>query len=367
MIRVLHYGLSSNLGGIETYLWNLARTVDRETYRFDYLYSDTGREPALSAELAELGGRFHGVTPRRVSPTRNRQELTDLITPERFDLVHFHAISASYVEPVRAALRSGVKTIAHSHGSGASRSPLTQILHRFNSRTLPWHRVTSVAVSDEAGRWMFGRQGTFAVIPNGIDVDTFRFDAQRRDEVRPSLGLNPGSFVVGQVGAFLPAKNQEFSLDVFAELLRVRPDSTLLFVGAGPLENIVRKRAGELGLGGKVLFLGSRHDIPALMSAMDALLLPSRFEGLPLVALEAQASGLPCCISEAVPPSVLLLPAAQCLPLRAGPAAWATALIEGASSQTREGAAADRVGAAGYAVAANTAAVEDLYARLTQA
>ncbi|MFN2347510.1 MAG: glycosyltransferase, partial [Dermatophilaceae bacterium] len=310
MIRILHYGLSSNLGGIETYLWNLARTVDRGTYRFDFLYSDIGRVPALSRELAAQGCSFHGVTARRVSPRRNRQELAELITPERLDILHFHANTASYVEPVRAALRSGVNVIVHSHNAGTSRSPVTQILHRVNRTTMPWSRIKKVAVSQAAGRWMFGRGDGFEVIPNGIDVDAFRFDPRAREQVRASLGLGSEHFVVGQVGGFLPAKNQGFSLDVFVEVLRVRPDSVLLFVGTGPLEERARSRARELSIDDRVHFLGRRDDIPPLMSAMDALLFPSRYEGFGLVALEDQAAGLPCCVSEAIPPAVLVLPTA---------------------------------------------------------
>lgn len=364
MIRVLHYGLSSNLGGIETYVWNLARTIDRETYRFDFLHSDTGRAPALSAEFAALGSRFHGVTPRRASVTRNRRELAELLIPERFDVLHFHAISASYLEPVIAAVRVGLTTVVHSHGSGTSRSLITQILHRVNSRLTPWRQVARVAVSDQAGSWMFGQRSTFEVIPNGVAVDSFRFDPMAREETRRSLALDPKDLVIGHVGAFLPAKNQEFSLEVLREMLKSLPTATLLLVGSGPLEDKVRARASDLDLADRVRFLGTRHDVPKLMSAMDALLLPSRYEGLPLVALEAQAAGLPCLVSEAVPPSVLVLPTARRIPLTSGPGAWAFAVpTEFASSRE---AGAQVVAGAGFSVEVNTARVEDLYARVTQ-
>lgn len=364
MIRVLHYGMGSNLGGIETYLWNLARTIDRNTYQFDFLYSDTGRVPALAAELAELGSSFHGVTPRRVSITRNRRELAELITPDRFDILHFHANTASYVEPVRAGLRGGVPVIVHSHNAGTSRSPVTQILHRVNSRLTPWRRVTRVAVSEAAGRWMFGRRSGFEVVPNGVDVDAFRFDPRTRMQRRRSLGLGAHDFVIGHVGAFLPAKNQEFSLEVLRELLTDKPSAMLLFVGTGPLEEKARARVTELGVQDRVRFLGRQDDMPALMSAMDRLIFPSRYEGFGLVALEAQAGGLPCCVSEAVPASVLVVPSAQRLPLSAGPGAWATALLT-EFAPSREG-GAQVVAAAGFSVESNSAHVADVYARVAQ-
>ena len=138
----------------------------------------------------------------------------------------------------------------------------------------------------------------------------------------------------------------------------------LLFVGTGPLEETVRVRANRLGLGDRVRFLGRRDDIPALMSAMDALIFPSRYEGFGLVALEAQAAGLPCVVSEAVPSGVLVLPTARRLPLTSGPSGWASAVpTEFASSRAD---AAQVVASAGFSVEANTNRVEDVYARVTQ-
>lgn len=362
MIRVLHYGLSSNLGGIETYLWNLARTIDAERYHFDFLYSDTGRPPALFEEFTELGCRFHGVTPRRVSVTRNRRELAELLTPERYDLLHFHVNTASYVEPARAALRAGVPVVVHSHNAGTSRSPVTQVLHHLNSRLTPWRRVTRVAVSQEAGRWMFGRGSTFEVIPNGIDIDAFRFDPRARALVRHSLDIGSDVFVLGQVGAFLAAKNQEYSLEILREVLVSRPDALLIFVGTGALEDKVRARARQAGFGDRVRFLGRRDDVAALMSAMDALVFPSRYEGFGLVALEAQAAGLSCVVSEAVPASVLVAPTARRAALAAGPQHWAQLLLTD-PAPSRAG-SADVVASAGFSVQANTARVEDVYARV---
>lgn len=323
MIRVLHYGMNRNLGGIETYLLNLARTIDSRRLHFDFLYSDLGQQPVFASDLP--GSSFYPVTPRRTSPHRNREDLRRLFAEERFDILHFHAVSASYVQPVLEALRADVRVLVHSHGSGAASSLLTRTMHRWNQHILPWRRISKVAVSGEAGRWMFGSQ-PFEVIHNGIDVESFGFRPHLRSSTRDALGLDSESFVIGQVGALLPVKNHAFTLRAFRAVRNRRPDAMLLLVGAGPLEANLRREADELGVGEAVRFLGRRDDIPALLSAMDCLLLPSLHEGLPIVALEAQAAGLPCWLSSPVTSEVVLTPDCHRLPLDS-PAVWAERIL----------------------------------------
>lgn len=360
MIRVLHYGMSPNLGGIETYLLNLARTVDASRFQFDFLYSDQGQLPVFAPDLP--ASRFFGVTPRRVSPKRNRRELEELLTNEQFDILHFHANTASYVAPVKAALRHGVRVIYHSHNAGASRSRLTRALHLWNRRTLRWDKITKVAVSSEAGRWMFGAQ-PFQVIHNGIDVDAFAFDGQARVAVRAELGIAEDVFVVGSVAAFLPAKNHAFLLRVFAELARRDPGARLLLVGSGPLEEAVHRQVRDLGLGESVLFLGRRSDVPQVLAAMDRLLFPSVHEGFGLVALEAQASGLPCVLADTITPEVAVTPLVQRLSLSISPGEWAEAL-HGQSELADRHAGRAAVHAANFSLQSTGELVSSLYRSL---
>lgn len=361
MIRVLHYGMGPNLGGIETYLFNLARALDPTGVHSDFLYSDTGSLPVFAAELEPLGCRFFGVTPRRSNPKRNRRDLEDLFRRERFDILHFHAASASYVQPVRAALAHGVHVVVHSHNANASRSPLSRALHRWHRGTLPWDRVTRLAVSQEAGRWMFGNR-TFEVIRAGIDVEAFAFRADARAAVRSSLDIDGGTLVVGQVGAMRPAKNHTFTLAVFDELVRRNPDARLLLVGTGPLEGHILRRVDDLGLRDKVLFLGRRTDVPDLLAAMDALLFPSLHEGFGLVALEAQASGLPVIMSDQVPPDANITPLCHALPLAESPETWAEAVSNAAPVNDRPQ-GARLVADAGVTADAVAAQIASIYRR----
>ena len=173
---------------------------------------------------------------------------------------------------------------------------------------------------------MFGSQ-KYDVIHNGIDVDGFAFRPEARKRIRAELDLEPDAFVVGSVAAFLPAKNHAFVLEIFDEVVRRDAGARLLLVGSGPLEEQVREQVKKLGLENHVRFLGRRSDVPDVFCATDRLLLPSLHEGFPLVTVEAQASGLPCLISESITPEVVVSSLAQRLSLARTPSTWADALM----------------------------------------
>lgn len=358
-LRVIHYGMSPNLGGIETYLLNLARNLGSEIHS-DFLFSDYGRLPWFAPELKPTGSQFFGVTPRRVSILQNRRDLVELFRREAFDILHFHANTVSYVAPLRAALGQGVRVILHSHNAGASRSRLTRALHNYHRQTIPWSRITRAAVSNEAGRWMFGKR-TFDVIHNGIDIEGFAFKPNAREDVRATWGASPSDLVVGQVGVFLPAKNHLFALSVFCETLRRRPEALLVLVGDGPGQEDIRARALELGVAHRVQFLGRRSDMPRVMAGFDVLLMPSLHEGFPIVTIEAQASGLPCLLSDHITPEVVVSPSCTRLSLTVPASVWAERAVASNCGDRLLGQQA--VMEAGYSLEANAAAVGNLYRR----
>ena len=180
--------------------------------------------------------------------------------------------------------------------------------------------------------------------------------------VRAKWGAAPGSLVVGQVGAFLPAKNHTFTLEVFAQVQRHRTDAILVLVGDGPERPAIRQRVDALGLTQSVRFLGRRTDVAAVMAGMDLLVMPSLHEGFGLVALEAQASGLPCLLSDAIPPEVVVSSTCRQLPLAAPAQAWAEQLVASAGVDRALG--LETVRASGYSVEANAAAIASIYRRL---
>ena len=214
----------------------------------------------------------------------------------------------------------------HSHNSGTSRSLVTNLLHRINSLTLPMAEVSKIAVSHPAGRWIFGEASSYAVIHNGVDVDRFAFRADVRERARSDLDLGDG-FVVGNVGAFLPAKNHAFLISIFKRVLAQAPNAKLLLIGTGPLQQEIRKTVITSGIDDKVLFLNQRADVPDLLSAMDCMVFPSLYEGFPLAVVEAQAAGLPIVLSDVTTSEVAVAEMCSYLPLSLDPALWAQAIV----------------------------------------
>ena len=303
-VRVLHYGLSWNCGGIENALLRYTTHVDRDVFRFDFLCSQDSA-PCHRRALSEFGCRFFPIRSRRTSPRGQRRDIEAVIAGCRYDVVHCHLNTLSYVTPVAVALKQKIPTIVHSRNAGTKSSMVTLALHVINGARLPWQRITKAAVSAAAAQWLFGASTDVHVINNGIEVSRFSFNMERRLAIRSELGLGD-HLVIGHVGAFLEAKNHALIVEVFSALLASRPSAALVLVGGGPGTEAIRNMVASMGLAEHVHFLGPRTDVPDLLSAFDVFLFPSKYEGFPNAVLEAQTSGLPCVVSNRITPEVLL-------------------------------------------------------------
>lgn len=297
-IRVAHVIGKMVGGGVEQVVMNYYRHVDRKRVQFDFLV-DADSTLVPREEIESLGGRVFVIPPYQHFVAYQR-ELVRLFQQELWPIVHSHVNSLS-VFPLRAAKRAGVPVrIAHSHstsGKGELARNVTKAALRPLSNIYPTYRM---ACSRYAGEWLFGKCANFEVVHNAIDLPHFAFDARARVEARAELGLNDNQLVILHVGRFMEQKNHRFLMGVFEEVARRRADAALLLAGDGELRPDVERRVDELGLSGRVLFLGQRLDVNRLYSAADVFVLPSLYEGLPVVSVEAQASGLPCILSDAI-------------------------------------------------------------------
>ena len=326
MIRILHCVNQMNRAGLETMLMNTFRALDREQISFDFLTHRS--EPGdYDEEIRALGGRIYRM-PRLYPwnyPAYFRAMDGFFREHPEYTVVHSHIDAMSFL-PLLAARRAGIPIrIAHSHSTGIDldyKYPLKQ-MYRLLLPTVATHRV---ACCDAAGAFLFGKQ-LFQVIPNGIRADAFCFTPEGRQKLRREWNLED-KLVVGHVGRLSYAKNQEFLLRVFQKVLG-KTDSVLLLVGTGEREAFLKNLAKRLGVGDSVRFLGSRADVAALYSAMDVFVMPSRFEGLPLAAVEAQMAGLPCILSEGIPRQAAYSRGCTFLPLTAGAAVWSEAILAG--------------------------------------
>lgn len=359
-IRVLHIVTYMGRGGLETLLMNLYRSIDREYIQFDFLVHREFRAD-YDDEIEALGGRIYRM-PRLnpIDPRYNRSLLNFFKTHPEYTVVHSHLDCMSAI-PLAAAKACGVPVrIAHVHSSSQDRN-WKYWIKRYYAKKIPAVATNLFACSRAAGEWML--QGhDFTVLNNGIDTDRFSFSPERRAEIRRSLGLGD-SLVLGHVGRFSSVKNHTFLLDIFAHLHKQHPVSKLLLVGDGECRVEIEEKAKTLGLTEDVVFAGSQSDVSPYYQAMDVFVFPSLYEGLGIVAVEAQTSGLPCVISDKVPLECAVTDGLVSVQsLENSPQEWAE-LILSLSVPERKGYAA-QVAARGYDITGTAKWLQEFYLRI---
>lgn len=330
-IRVLHVIGSMNRGGAETMIMNLYRHTDHSQVQFDFV-ENSSDPAAFDEEIIKLGGRiyrcphYNGKNHRVYVKWWN-----DFFKahPNQYQIIHGHLGSTAAIY-LAIAKKFGIYTIAHSHNSGTDRGVKTLLykVMSYNTRNVADYFF---ACSTPAGIDRFGnkivRGGHYSLLNNAIETDTFVYGDSVRKGVRRQLGL-ADELVIGHVGRFNPQKNHPFLLDIFAALLKKESNAVLLLVGGGEGMSKMQEKVQELGIAEHVRFLGVRSDVADLMQAMDVFVLPSLYEGLPVTMVEAQAAGLPCIISDKVPPECILTEGlVDIMTLSASPEAWAEKIL----------------------------------------
>ena len=332
-VRVLQVFAALDSGGVSNFVMNLYRETDTERIQFDFAVT-AGEKALYDDEVLARGGRiFYFDTTQDVAVNLRR-----ILREEGpFQAVHSHVFFYSGLVLAEARKAKVPVRIAHAHNAhtGEERS-LPRLAYERGMQLLMRANATHLlGCSEKACRYVFGdrimKDPRAVVLPDGIDCERFAFRPEVRQAVRREYGLD-GKFVVGHVGHFNPAKNHEKILSVFREICRRREDAALLLVGDGALEQDVRNRVAELGLTDKVVFAGAHRDVERFYQAMDVFLFPSRYEGFGMAMIEAQASGLKCVASDVVPEETNADGRAVYLPLDAGDAAWADAVLRGERS-----------------------------------
>ena len=331
-IRVLHVIGIMNRGGAETMIMNLYRHIDRSKVQFDFV--ENSREPAaFDEEILDLGGRIY-----RCPHYNGKNHFTYVkwwndffkAHPKEYPIVHGHLGSTAAIY-LSIAKKYGAYAIAHSHSSGTDhslRSYLYQMMS-YNTRNVADYFF---ACSEAAGKDRFGRKvisgDHYAGLNNAIDVNHFSYNSRVREVVRDELGIGQNQLVVSHIGRYTKEKNHEFILKIFSELRKLGLGARLLMIGDGTLRTHIMQMAEQASLSSDVIFTGVRSDVERLMQAMDVFVLPSLYEGLPVTMVEAQAAGLPCIISDKVPPECILTEGlVDVMPLSASPGAWAEKIL----------------------------------------
>lgn len=300
-------------------IMNYYRHMDRSRIQFDFLCFLHCQE-SYEDEIRELGGRVFFVSRPGISPG-SRRELKEFFREHgrEYAWLHNHEVYLSFLLKPLAGENGISRFIVHSHATRYSDRKFAAVRNRILCIPIKWMKCHKFACSREAGEFLFGagavKAGKVTILNNAIDVETFRFCPEIRQEIREEFGFSD-RFVIGHIGRFVPQKNQEFLLEVFAKAVKKCPDLSLLFIGDGPSKKAVEEKSRALGLNGKnVRFLGQRTDVPRLLNAMDVFALPSLFEGIGVVLMEAQANGLSCLASDQVPREAKITETVKFLPL----------------------------------------------------
>lgn len=322
--KVLHYVSSMNRGGQETFIMNVFRKINKEKVSFDFLcvLSEKG---AYDDEIDTLGGKIYSL-----ELGHNKIKVFDRLYAvflflkkhkNEYEAFHIHTQHAmdGYLNAAIAKKLGIKKVIVHSHSTSTLYHPF---FHKVFKPLLGRMKIYRFACSNIAGTWLFGQTAKYEIIKNGIDVNTFSYSALNRKRIRLNYGWENYT-VIGHVGSLTYPKNHEFILDVFKNYSEINPKAILVLIGDGPLKAMVEEKVKKLGLEKTVFLMGSKSNIYDFDQGMDLFLFPSHYEGLPVVLVEAQCTGLKCLISDVITPEIDVTRNIYRMPLSASALSWA--------------------------------------------
>ena len=335
-LRVLQVGMTRNLGGIETYLIEQFRHLDKSTIDYDFVNITGEYSICYEDEILASGSKIFKVVSRHKNPLLHYWQWFNILLQNKgvYDVIVLNTNSLEYVFPLVLGKVFGIPVrVIHSHNSGFENKQglARRLLVGMNKKLLAWSANLRFACSSNAGNWMFGNH-YFHVINNAIDSDKFIFNTNTRNNIRLELNIPLSTKVVIHIGRFSYQKNHDFLIDVFNKFQKKCPDCILLLVGKNDvstpyLENI-KYKIGEYGITDKVKFLGIRKDISLLMQAADICIMPSIFEGFGIVAIEAQAASLPIVVSDRFPDEIMISDYIRVISLEEDAEYWASNIVE---------------------------------------
>lgn len=335
-MKVAHVVGKLKAAGVEAVVFNYLSNMDRTGMEIDVLYDADSVVPPPQS-LVEAGIRFIEIPPYQKLPAYMKA-VKRICRDNGYDIVHSHMNSLSGF-PLLAAKRGGVGVrIAHSHTTSSKVEGKRDLLKRALRPFARRYATNFAACSAQAGRWLFGDklfdEGKVTVFNNAVNIEKYKFSPEDRENLRRELGVGDRRLVL-HIGRFMTQKNHRFIIEIFKELKKIEPDTVLVLVGEGPLEEEIKSLVREYGMSDSVIFKGIVPDAERYYSAADVFILPSLYEGLPVVAVEAQSAGLNCFVSDVVTRECEVTGGVRFIPLSAGAEKWAVS-IASATSRDRE-------------------------------
>lgn len=323
MKRILHMTPPIVNNGVYKYIFSNLKYIDKSKFEFAFL-TQAKAELEVTEEYKKYGFRIHNfTTTQRENPLKFRQEIMDVLS-EDYDVLQLHTSFWRGFLIEEIAMEIGMpKVIVHSHSSNIDinnankRAQMYEEHLKYRSMFSKEYATDFWACSNKAADWLYNdsiSRDEIKIMRNAIEIEEYSYDKDKRDFYREKLGLK-GKFVIGNTCRFEYQKNHEFLVKVFAKIYVNNPNIVLLLVGGGQKLSYIKKMVKEYGIEDAVIFLGWRDDVANILQAMDLYCLPSLFEGLPIVLVEAQAAGLPCLVSDTVTQEAKLIEYTKYVPL----------------------------------------------------
>lgn len=364
-IRILQLFTILNRGGAETNVMNYYRKLDKTKFQFDFVVHRE-EKGAYEDEILALGGkifRFSNIHPFQLE--NYKREIVQFFDENHYSIIHGQCSELGYFFYKEAYKRGVPVIIAHGHNS-KSKVDLKFPFRWFWKKRMMRYVNTYFSCGDEASIWLFGKQKAKEAftMTNAIDSELFAYNVQSSQQIKKELNaLESRNYI--HVGRFNIQKNHQFLIEVFALLLQKNQNQKLFLVGEGELKAKIQEQLRVLGIEEKVIFLGSRNDVNALLQAMDVFLFPSLFEGLPVSLVEAQASGIQCVISDGIPKEAILIPEnVTVISLKESAILWAEKINNLKVSPKKD--VSPAIKAKGYDIDANVRILEAKYTKLLQ-
>ncbi|MFR0544737.1 glycosyltransferase [Limosilactobacillus reuteri] len=362
--RILVIGLTNRMGGVETFIYNTTRFSNKTKYEYDFLVHGA-KNTVFQKEINDFydnGEHFYFIPSFKEKPIECLKALSSFYKEngEKYDFVHLETGATSevvYVFPFCFFYHFAL--ITHSHNGGGY-SPVINSLFR------PIVNISSsvkLACSVEASNWLFGKNkiNKVKIINNGIDTARFTFNKAARKRIRDQYHIDSDTFIVGHIGRFSEQKNHGFLLQIFKEIKKKKANSKLMLLGVGELQESIKKQVKLMNLKDDVIFCGLKSNTQEYYSAFDSFVMPSIYEGLPVVGIEAQSEGLPCFFSSSISNLIKITDNANILPLDNNVTKWADKIIKNSNRTIDRKEYAKKISKEGFSIKSTVSELEKVY------
>lgn len=336
MKRLLCILSNMNAGGAETFLMKVYRKIDRTKYQFDFCLNTIER-CFYESEIEKLGGKIYRIPAKSENLQLFKNQLENIVAENKYQYVLRITANAAGLMDLKIAKQAGADVcIARSSNSNSEKGIKNVVAHILGKLLYSKYVDVGFAPSELAAEYTFGKRSVernkVSIIHNALDINVYEFNPSRRESIRQEFGLSDSDLLIGNIGRFMSQKNHNFIIEIFDKIHNLIPNAYLVLVGNGELENIIRDQVKNKGLERNVIFTGVRSDIPDILSAMDVMLMPSLYEGMPNTVIEAQATGLPCVISDSITSEANITGLVKYVPLSKSSDFWADEVLKAISN-----------------------------------